>query len=119
MIPAWFLSRAGTTSVSTVKHGENFSYLLLAPPPTMIRSGRISSSSLQRYSFTRPPHSSQLRPFAFRTLSAAYFSATRPFISMWPNSVLGTSAPSTNREVPMPVPRVAMTTTPSRSRPAP
>ena len=39
-------------------------------------------------------------------------SASLPSISMWPSSVLGSSAPSWNTALPMPVPSVIITTTP-------
>jgi electron transport complex protein RnfA len=114
-----FSNSAGTTLALTVRSGRKRSPFLLAPPPKMIRSGLTSFSRVTRYLSKRFAHSSQLRSSAFLTASAAYFSASIPINSIWPNSVFGTSPPFTNKTVPMPVPIVQRSTTPLVSTPAP
>src|SRR5215218_1096032 len=112
-IPALLCISAATTLVRAVRWGKNFSDFLLMPPPMTIRSGQRRNSILWRYSSRRSAYSFQLRSSRLRALSAALCSASLPLTSMCPNSVLGTSWPSTNREVPMPVPNVSINTTPS------
>ena len=45
-MPAVFSSLAGTISVFSFSLGRNFSDFLLTPPPTTIRSGQNSASTV-------------------------------------------------------------------------
>src|SRR5204863_46915 len=59
------------------------------------------------------------RPCAERTCAEAHFSASMPCSSRCPSSLLGKSLPPVNNAVPMPVPKVSMTTVPVQPRPLP
>ena len=110
-MPAWLSSRAGTTSALTVSR-SSFSCFAHAtaqdeavgPPQRLI--------GLQYLVEVFQPRSSRLR-----TASDAACSASTPPTSMCPNSVLGSSTPSVNSALPIPVPRVTTITTPAQSDP--
>ena len=119
-IPASLRSSAGTTGVRVVSRGMNLSAFLLTPPPTMNSVGHMRSSMRWRCS------SRSHRPGLPREARAGPGPPTRtvappgrPRISIWPNSVFGTSVPSTNTPDPTPVPRVRKITTPGRPAPIP
>src|SRR5215217_6515543 len=80
-----------------------------------MRSGQSRSSILWRYSSRRSAYSFHPRPSRLRALSEARCSASSPPISMCPSSVFGRRRPPMNTEVPIPVPSVSMSTTPSSS----
>ena len=112
-MPALLCSVAGTTRARRPSsNGTNRSAFRLTPPPMMNRSGAVSASMCCRYSPTRSAHLSQLRSCCSLARSEARVSASWPWISMWPNSVFGTSVPARNRALPMPVPNVSISTVP-------
>ena len=112
MIPASLRSCAGTTGGRTVSRGPYLSKFLLTPPPRMNSSGQISSSMRIKCSSRSCVHAFHDRPRLVRATDAERRSAGRPRISIWPNSVFGTSLPSMNTADPTPVPSVRSTTTP-------
>src|ERR1700733_1052922 len=119
-MPASFCRTAGTMRARMpVSSGTHFSDSLLIPPPTMNRSGDSSASMCCRYTSTRPAHLPQLMSCSSLACSDARFSASLPSISMWPNSVFGTSVPSMNSALPIPVPSVSISTVPCSPTPAP
>ncbi len=119
-MPASLSIAAGTMRARMpVSRGTHLSDTLLMPPPTMIRSGASSASRCWRYSSTRPAHLPQLRSCSSLACSEARDSASRPRISMCPNSVLGTSTPPANSALPIPVPNVSISTVPRSPTPAP
>src|SRR5215831_18573669 len=119
-MPASLCNLAGSTRArSPSSSGRNLSDLRLTPPPTMNSSGQSSASRWLMYSWTRPAQCSQSRLCTSLARSEARFSASLPRISMWPNSVFGTSIPLMNSALPMPVPKVSMTTVPCCPAPAP
>src|SRR5580658_1676379 len=119
-MPASLSIAAGTMRARIpVRRGTHLSDSLLIPPPTMIRSGASSASTCWRYSSTCPAHLPQLRSWRSLACSEARDSASRPRISMCPNSVLGTSTPPANSALPIPVPNVSSSTVPRSPTPAP
>ena len=105
--------------ISTVSRGMNLSALLLTPPPRIMRLGHISCWIRSRCSSRSAAHAFHDSPRLTRAAAADRRSAARPRISIWPNSVFGTSTPSTNTPDPTPVPRVRKMTTPGLSFPTP
>ena len=93
MIPASLRSAAGTTRQRVVRRGMNLSAFLLTPPPRIMRLGHISLSIRSRCSSRSAAQAFHDRPRLTRAAAADRRSASRPRISMWPNSVLGTSLP--------------------------
>src|SRR6185437_10914969 len=119
-MPASLCRAAGTIFAWTpVSSGTHFSDSLLIPPPTMISPGDSSASRCCRYSDTRSVQSFQPQPWSVLPRSEARFSASLPRISICPNSVFGTSTPSTNSADPTPVPNVSISTVPCTPTPAP
>jgi imidazole glycerol-phosphate synthase subunit HisF len=119
-IPASFCRAAGTMRARMpVSRGTHFSACLLTPPPTMNRSGDRTPSMCCRYSSTRPAHLPQLRSCSSLARSEARFSASSPCSSTCPNSVFGTRMPRMNSALPIPVPKVSISTVPFSPTPAP
>src|SRR6202041_1055128 len=110
-IPASLSMAAGTMRARMpVSRGTHLSDCLLTPPPTMIRLGQSTASMCCRYSSTRPAHLPQLRSCSSLARSEARFSASSPCSSTCPNSVLGTRMPLMNSALPIPVPKVSIST---------
>jgi imidazole glycerol-phosphate synthase subunit HisF len=119
-IPASLSKAAGTIRARMpVSRGTHFSDCLLIPPPTMNRSGDSTASMCRRYSSTFPAHLPQLMSCSSLARSEARFSASSPRSSTCPNSVFGTSVPWMNSALPIPVPKVSISTVPFSPAPAP
>ena len=85
----------------------------------MNTSGQKSLCISARYSLTRSIQAGKSRFSAVRTRAEVHFSASMPRSSRCPSSVLGKSLPPAKSAVPIPVPKVSMTTVPLQPRPAP
>ena len=119
-IPASLSRAAGTMRARMpVSRGTHFSDCLLIPPPTMNRSGESTASICRRYSSTLPAHLPQLMSCRSLARSEARFSASSPWSSTCPNSVFGTRMPWVNSALPIPVPKVSISTVPFSPTPAP
>ena len=105
--------------VSISSRGRNSADCLLIPPPTTISSGRTGFPAPGSTSSGALPTRRQDRSWSSRTEFAAHFSATRPSISRWPSSELGSNSPSYRKAEPIPVPSVVMMTSPFCPRAAP
>ena len=111
-------ARSGVPTL--ISSGRNLSAFLLTPPPMMIRSG-LTAAARRAHVVLRPgrpssPSSGPARPGRGPRRAAR---RPAPCSSRWPSSVLGTSRPSRNSALPIPVPKVSSRTTPRTLRPAP
>ncbi len=75
-MPALLAIWAGTISVAIFSFGSHSSACLLAPPPTMNRSGENSRSRWRRYFCTRLAHADHDSSSRLRALAAAFVSAS-------------------------------------------
>ena len=108
------IERASQRSLSM-----NFSGSSVIPPHKTMRSGHSRACISFRTRLSSEAHASQLKFFSTLTRPAARSSASWPRTCKCPNSVFGTSFPSTNSALPIPVPRVSNRTVPATSRAAP
>src|ERR1700722_6061024 len=108
------LKRAGQRSWA-----KNFSGSSVMPPHRTMRSGHSKACISFSTRLNCSVHASQLKCWSTFARPEARSSASRPATWRWPNSVFGTSLPSTNSALPMPVPRVNNSTVPGTPRAAP
>src|ERR1700676_1069424 len=108
-----------TKRASQCSLSMNFSGSSVMPPHRTMRSGHSNECISSSTRFNCSVHASQVRRWSTFARPDARSSASIPKTSRWPNSVFGTSLPSTNRALPMPVPRVNKSTVPGTSRAAP